>query len=78
MDLIEDSEAVVLRCCTLWWQHVGVDGIFSGCDQLLEALVSHVGKVVTLLSFQYDGHDLLVSGNDLVFDDFTLLDTSAC
>ena len=55
-----------------------MDGLFSNRDQLLEALISHDVKVVTLLSFQYDGHDLLVSGNDLVFDDFTLLDTSAC
>ena len=28
LDLIEDSDAVVFRCCTLWWQHVGVDGLF--------------------------------------------------
>ncbi len=67
LDLMEDSDAVVLRCCTRWWQHAGVDGLFSGRDQLLEALISHGVKVVTLLSFQYDGHDLLVSGNDLTF-----------
>ena len=40
---------------------------FSGRDQLLEALIYHGVKVVTLLSFQYDCHDLLVSGNDLMF-----------
>ena len=64
---MEDSEAVVLRCSTLWWQHLGVDGLFSGHDKLLKALIYHGAKVVTLLSFQNDGHDLLVSVNDLVF-----------
>ena len=48
-------------------QHVGAVGLFPGRDQLLGALISHGVKVVTLLSFQYDGHDLLVSGNDLAF-----------
>ena len=28
LDLMEDSDAVVLRCCTLWWQHAGEDGVF--------------------------------------------------
>ena len=36
LDLIEDPEAMVLRCCTLWWQHVGVDGLFSSRDQLAD------------------------------------------
>ena len=53
---------------------LGRMAFFPGRDQLLEALISHGVKVVTLLSFQYDGHDLLVSGND----DFILLDNSAC
>ena len=70
LDLIEDSDAVVFRGCTLWCQHVGVDGLFSGRDQHLEALIYHGVKVVILLSFQYDGHDLLISGNDLVFRRF--------
>ena len=28
LDMLEDSGDVVLRCCTLWLQHVGVDGLF--------------------------------------------------
>ena len=36
LDLIEDTEAMVLRCCTLWWLHVGVDGLFPGRDQLAD------------------------------------------
>ena len=49
--------------CNMW----GWMAFFPGRDQLLEALIYHGVKVVTLLSFQYDGHDLLVSGNDLAF-----------
>ncbi len=64
---MEDSEAVVLRCSILCWQHLGVGGLSSGRDQLLEALISHDVNVVTLVSFQCDGHDLLVSSSDLVF-----------
>ena len=57
-----DLMAVVLRCCILWWHD-----LFSGRDQLLEEFLYLGVKVVTLLSFQYDGHDLLASGNDQVF-----------
>ena len=64
---------MVLRCCTLWWKQVGVDGLFSGRDQLLEAVISDGVKVVTLLSFQYSS-----AAMTWCFDDFTLLDTSAC
>ena len=44
-----------------------MDGLLSGGDQLLEALIPHGIKVVIQLHFGYDGHGLLTSGNDLVF-----------
>ena len=52
-------QPLVARCWSGW--------PFSGRDQHLEALIYHGVKVVILLSFQYDGHDLLTNGNDLVF-----------
>ena len=67
LDLMKHSEAVILCCCGSWWQHVWVDGLLSGGDQLLEALIPHGILVVIQLPFLYDGHGLLTSCNDLVF-----------
>ena len=66
---------MVFRCCTLCWQHVGVDGLFSGRDQLLEALVSRWS-----LCFPFSMMVMTFSSAAMTwsFDGFILLDISAC
>ena len=60
LDLMEDSETVVLRCCTLWWQHIWVDA--SGRPVPFSAMVMTFSSEATTWCY----------------DDFILLDTSAC
>ena len=78
LDLLEDSDAVVLRCGTFCWQHVGVDGFFPVVTRSWKRWYLMVSR--WSLSFPFSTMVMTFSSAAMTwcFDEFILLDTSAC